>query len=182
MTHQFRDRTASDVLAQDFMTPNRLAPQDVAHAIGVPTALIEDVLAGRAAFTPDLDLRLTRYFTLLNGFFIHWQIDCELLTRKRAIARELAGILPHGLEPTSAQVRAKEQGAGAPPPSSDQDGKFKLRPEYTFPEGDSAKRWFRAGVALAEAEARQRALNSAGETPEEAFRRSLAYLPDGSKL
>ena len=58
-----------------------------------PMALSQTVL-GKRAVTADTDLRLARYFSMSEGFFIGLQTDYELMERKRAIGPKLKAIRP----------------------------------------------------------------------------------------
>jgi addiction module HigA family antidote len=66
----------------------------LACAIGVPPRRINEIVLGKRAITADTDLRLARYFGLLDGFFLGLQADYELMERRRAIGGVLREIRP----------------------------------------------------------------------------------------
>lgn len=50
---------------------------------------MNEIVLGKRAITADTDLRLARYFSLSEGFFMGLQADYELLEQKRKIGAEL---------------------------------------------------------------------------------------------
>ncbi|MDQ2878332.1 MAG: HigA family addiction module antitoxin [Pseudomonadota bacterium] len=82
------------MLFTEFMEPLGLDGEALAAAIDVPAADLAVVLGGRRAMTGELDLRLTRYFRMSEGFFLRLQIQHELLEAKRALNGELDRIVP----------------------------------------------------------------------------------------
>jgi len=49
---------------------------------------------GQRAITADTDLRLARYFSLSEGFFLQLQADYDLMARRREITADLLAISP----------------------------------------------------------------------------------------
>lgn len=85
---------AGDVLALEFVEPLSLTEADLAAALHVDAARLSSVMSGKTRVDADLDLRLTRYFGLSEGFFLRIQTRCDTLTAKRALNGELERILP----------------------------------------------------------------------------------------
>ncbi|TPG43427.1 addiction module antidote protein, HigA family [Sphingomonas koreensis] len=85
---------AGEMLFSEFMEPLELDGASLAVAIDVPVADLSAVLTGQRAMTGELDLRLTRYFRMSEGFFLRLQIQYELLEAKRALNGELDRIVP----------------------------------------------------------------------------------------
>ncbi|GIX16318.1 MAG: hypothetical protein KatS3mg119_0504 [Rhodothalassiaceae bacterium] len=83
-----------EILLEEFMKPAGLSQNALARAIGVPPRRINEIVHGRRAITADTDLRLARFFGVSEGFFLGLQRDHDLMARKRAIADELARIVP----------------------------------------------------------------------------------------
>jgi addiction module HigA family antidote len=83
-----------EILAEEFMKPMGISQNALARAIAVPPRRINEVVHGRRAITADTDLRLARYFSVSEGFFIGLQADFELMERRRQIAGELKTIRP----------------------------------------------------------------------------------------
>jgi addiction module HigA family antidote len=85
---------AGELLASEFMEPLGMDVAALAKAIAVDPARLQAMIEGTARIDGELDLRLTRYFRMSEGFFMGLQTDCELRTAKRALNGELERITP----------------------------------------------------------------------------------------
>lgn len=85
---------AGEMLASEFMEPLDLDAQSLAQKIKVPAADLIAVIDGERSVSGELDLRLTRYFRMSEGFFLRLQIQYELMEAKRALNGELDRIVP----------------------------------------------------------------------------------------
>ena len=85
---------AGEMLVSEFMEPLDLTAAALAATLAVAPARLEGVIAGRIRMDADLDLRLARFFSMSEGFFLGLQDDYELLEAKRALNGELDKILP----------------------------------------------------------------------------------------
>ncbi|MEQ1724866.1 MAG: HigA family addiction module antitoxin [Sphingopyxis sp.] len=85
---------AGELLASEFMEPLGLKAEALATSLGIASARVRDVIAGRKPMDADLDLRLARYLRMSEGFFLGLQIDYDLLEAKRALNGELDRVLP----------------------------------------------------------------------------------------
>ncbi len=83
--HRLPNPRPDEILAKEFLTPMKLSQTSLARAIGVPPRRINEIVLGKRAITADTDLRLARYFSMSEGFFIGLQTDFELMERKRSI-------------------------------------------------------------------------------------------------
>ena len=83
-----------EMLVSEFMEPLGLTADALATALAVAPARLDGVIAGRIRMDADLDLRLARFFSMSEGFFLGLQDDFELLEAKRALNGELDKILP----------------------------------------------------------------------------------------
>ena len=75
------------------ITPYRLAKE-----IHVPLTRIAAILAGKRAVTVDTALRLSRFFSLSDGFWIGLQTDYDTAIAKDVLAKELKGIVSYNDE------------------------------------------------------------------------------------
>ncbi|MDQ0469784.1 HigA family addiction module antitoxin [Labrys wisconsinensis] len=87
--------TPGEILLEEFLIPLGLSQSALARAIGVPPRRINEIVLGKRAVTADTDLRLGRYFSMSDGFFLNLQTLHELRAAKAAVDRELAKIRPH---------------------------------------------------------------------------------------
>jgi addiction module HigA family antidote len=85
---------AGSILLEEFLKPMGLSQTALARAIGVPPRRINEIVLGKRAVTADTDLRLARYFSRSDGFFLGLQIDYELVQVRRAIGDAIAKIAP----------------------------------------------------------------------------------------
>ena len=85
---------AGEMLVAEFMEPLELTSDALAASLAVSPTRLDGVIAGRIRMDADLDLRLARFFSMSEGFFLALQDDFELLEAKRALNGELDKILP----------------------------------------------------------------------------------------
>ena len=83
------------LLAASFLQPLKIDGAALADAIGVPGEDIAAVLAGDKPVTAELDLRLSRYLGLSEGFWLALQAEHDLAERRAALDKELEAIQPH---------------------------------------------------------------------------------------
>ena len=85
---------AGELLVSEFMEPLGLTTEALADALRVDVARLGTVIDGETAVDAELDLRLSRYFRMTEGFFLGLQDDYELLEAKRALNGDLDRIVP----------------------------------------------------------------------------------------
>jgi len=84
---------ASGMLA-DFLADYNLSQKTLADAIGLPAQRINDVLAGRRQITPDMALRLGRYFGNRPGYWLSLQDEWLLRKASEESGSEISSIRP----------------------------------------------------------------------------------------
>jgi addiction module HigA family antidote len=82
------------MLVSEFMEPLGLTIEALADALRVDVDRLRAVTDGTVVMDADLDLRLSRYFRMSEGFFLGLQDDYELLEAKRALNGDLDRIVP----------------------------------------------------------------------------------------
>lgn len=85
---------AGELLASEFMEPLALDSAALAKAVAVDSARLRSVIDGSTRIDGELDLRLSRYFRMSEGFFLRLQDQYELREAKRALNGELDRIVP----------------------------------------------------------------------------------------
>ncbi|MDR0517156.1 MAG: hypothetical protein LBH25_08960, partial [Fibromonadaceae bacterium] len=68
--------------------------EQVASAISVPIWKLLAIIEGGEQMTADLDLLLTKYFGMSEGFFTRWQDSYNARIAKRRLQKKLAEIIP----------------------------------------------------------------------------------------
>jgi antitoxin HigA-1 len=85
---------AGDILLSEFVEPLGLTLAKLAKNIHVNTGRLTEVTSGVKPVDAELDLRLTRYFGMSEGYFLRIQTRYDTLVAKRALNGELERILP----------------------------------------------------------------------------------------
>ena len=85
---------AGQMLAAEFLEPEELSIDQLAGDIGVAPERIAAVVDGVRPMDAELDLRLTRYFRMSEGFFLRLQNRHDLIAAKRALNGDLERIIP----------------------------------------------------------------------------------------
>ncbi len=91
-----------ELLREEFLVPMGLSQYRLAKEIGVPAQRISEIVAGKRSITADTDLRLCRFFSLSNGYWLRAQVAYDTEVAEEALAKTLAKIEPwKGLRPTA---------------------------------------------------------------------------------
>ena len=85
---------AGQLLVTEFLEPAELGVEQLAAEIGVAPTRIDAVIDGVRPMDAELDLRLSRYFRMSEGFFLRLQDRFEIVEAKRALNGELDRIVP----------------------------------------------------------------------------------------
>ncbi len=86
--------TVGTVLEEEFIEPYNLTIEQVANAISVPAWRLFAVIEGGEPIAADLDLLLTKYFGLSEGYFLRMQELYNLRFAKQKLRRKLSNIIP----------------------------------------------------------------------------------------
>jgi addiction module HigA family antidote len=85
---------AGELLLTEFMEPLGLEREGLATAIAVAPSSLDALIDGSARIDGELDLRLSRYFRMSEGFFLRLQDQHELRAARRALEGQLDRITP----------------------------------------------------------------------------------------
>jgi antitoxin HigA-1 len=86
--------TPGDLLLEEFLKPMGISQYRLAKEIGVPAQRIGEIVAGRRAVSADTDLRLCRFFSLSNGYWLRAQAAHDSEVAERALGTKLGKIKP----------------------------------------------------------------------------------------
>ncbi len=78
-----------EVLHEEFLGPLSIEQSQLAADIHVPPEWIAELVQGQHAITPNLALRLSRYFGLSERFWLNLQMRYDLETEKDRLADRL---------------------------------------------------------------------------------------------
>ena len=60
----------------------------------MPPRRINEIVQGKRSVTADADLRLSRYWSMSEGFWLRLQADHDLMEKRREMGAELEKITP----------------------------------------------------------------------------------------
>lgn len=83
-----------EMLEEEFLKPLGMTKYRLAKEICVPPQRIGDIIAGKRGITADTDLRLCRFFSLSDGWWLRLQAKYDTEMAKDALADVLKKIHP----------------------------------------------------------------------------------------
>ena len=86
--------TPGEILLEEFLKPMSLSQYRLAKEIGVPAQRISEIVAGKRSITADTDLRLCRFFSLSNGYWLRAQASYDTEVAERTMGPMLKNIKP----------------------------------------------------------------------------------------
>lgn len=73
---------------------HHISPNNLALHLNVVPIRIYEIIHGKRNITADTDLRLTTFFELKEGYFLHLQADYDLALANRKLSDKLEKIVP----------------------------------------------------------------------------------------
>jgi addiction module HigA family antidote len=98
--------TPGEILLEEFLKPMGISQYRLAKEVGVPAQRISEIVAGRRSITADTDLRLCRFFSLSNGYWLRAQAAYDTEVAERKLGSKLAKIRPWAAVPAQRDDRA----------------------------------------------------------------------------
>ncbi len=86
--------TPGEILLEEFLKPMGLSQNALARAVHVAPRRINEIVHGKRSITADTDLRLCRYFSLSDGYWLRGQTRYDTEMAKDALADVLKKIHP----------------------------------------------------------------------------------------
>ncbi len=83
-----------EVLKEEFLTPLGISQNALARALNVPPRRINEIVLGKRRITADTALRLSRFFTMSEGFWMNLQDRYDREITRIEIADVLSAIDP----------------------------------------------------------------------------------------
>lgn len=83
-----------EILAEDYLTPLGITQHKLAIAISVPPRRINEIIHGTRRITPDTALRLARYFSTTERFWLNLQNRYDIETQRAQLTETLRSIVP----------------------------------------------------------------------------------------
>ena len=95
VTEHLKNPHPGEILQIEFLEELGLSQNALARAIGVPSNRISEVVRGRRGRTADTDLRLARFFSLSDGYWLRLQISYDLMETRRESGNSISRIKPY---------------------------------------------------------------------------------------
>ena len=92
MNEHIATPTAGEILSEEFMKPLGISAYRLAMDIRVPVSRIQDILHDRRKITADTSIRLAKYFSVSEAYFLDIQNDIDLRNARIELAEELKQI------------------------------------------------------------------------------------------
>ncbi|MCI5120125.1 MAG: addiction module antidote protein, HigA family [Candidatus Electrothrix sp. AUS4] len=86
--------TPGELLLEEFLKPMGLSQYRLAKEINVPAQRINEIVAGKRSITADTDLRLCRFFSLSNGYWLRAQAAYDTEVAERKLKKTIMKITP----------------------------------------------------------------------------------------
>lgn len=77
--------TVGEMLKDEFLDQFNLSVEELAAAISFPSWKITAIVESGYPMTAELDLLLTKYFGMSEGFFMRWQESYDYRKEKKAV-------------------------------------------------------------------------------------------------
>jgi addiction module HigA family antidote len=78
--------TPGEVLLEEFLKPLEISQDQLAKDVGVPPRRINEIVLGKRSVTADTALRLARYFSTSERFWLNLQARHDLETERPTLA------------------------------------------------------------------------------------------------
>ena len=95
MRKLLRNPHPGDILKEEFLEPLDLSQNNLAKAINVPANRISEIIRRRRRVTADTDLRLSRFFGLSQGYWLHLQNTYDIIEVQRDHQAAIKAITPY---------------------------------------------------------------------------------------
>ena len=83
-----------EILMEDFIEGFGITQNKLAVSIGVPPRRINEIVHGKRGITADTAIRLARYFSTSEEFWMNLQTTYELRLQRRALREKISAITP----------------------------------------------------------------------------------------
>ena len=86
--------TPGEVLKEEFLTPLGVSQNALARAISVSPRRVNEIVLGKRRITADTALRLSRFFSMSEGFWMNLQDRYDREIARRELGKILSTIKP----------------------------------------------------------------------------------------
>ena len=72
-----------EILKEEFMDPLGISSRELAKNIDIPLSMIDAILSNQRKITPDISIKLGKYFNVNQDYFLNLQHDIDNRSKKR---------------------------------------------------------------------------------------------------
>ena len=72
-----------EILKEEFMNPLGVSSCEFAKNIDMPLSMIDAILSNKRKITPDISIKLGKYFNVSQEYFLNLQHDIDNRSKKR---------------------------------------------------------------------------------------------------
>jgi len=83
-----------EIIKDEFLLPLSITAYKLAKDLNVSTSTVLDVVNGKRKLSVEMSLKLSKYFSTSDKFWINLQTDIEIRNKKQAIKKDLEKIHP----------------------------------------------------------------------------------------
>jgi len=84
----------SEILIEEFLKPLGISAYRLAKDIAVPVSRIQDILNSKRKITADTSIRLAKYFSVSDDFFLNMQTEIDICNEKIKLEHIIQNIKP----------------------------------------------------------------------------------------
>ena len=94
LTETIPTPTVGEILQEEFLQPLGMTPYRLAKELRVSTSSVLDLIHGRRRVSVDMALRLSRFFSSTERFWLNLQNEIDVRNRREELTEELDAIHP----------------------------------------------------------------------------------------
>ena len=83
-----------EILREEFLKPMGMSANELARSIHVPAPRINDIVLERRGITADTAVRLARFFSMSEEFWMNLQLQYEVRAARQRLSRTIRKIRP----------------------------------------------------------------------------------------
>ncbi|MEX1009892.1 MAG: HigA family addiction module antitoxin [Chthoniobacterales bacterium] len=84
--------TPGEILLEDFLKPMGISQNALARALGISPRSVNEIVLGRRAITPEMSLKLGKFFKQSPQFWFNLQTSCDFRRIMKRAARITAKV------------------------------------------------------------------------------------------
>jgi addiction module HigA family antidote len=83
-----------EVLREEFLLPHNITQKEFAERLGISTHTLSDIIRERGRISPEIALRLSRFWGTTPNFWLHLQQQVDLWSVSQSKNESLSAIQP----------------------------------------------------------------------------------------